>query len=116
MEVSTSRGEQHSKPLGIPAPSRKLATPLARKRQHNRLMRELASEYGIETPTTAERALLAQAATIILRIESASTKGEAVDSDTLIRLSGEARRVLAGLRRRKARHVPLRERLAAEAA
>ncbi len=117
MEVSSSRGEQHSKPLGIPAPSRRLATPLARKRQHNRLMRELATEYGIDNPTTAERALLAQAASIIGRVEAAVGNGAAVD-DTVIRLSGELRRVLAGLRRRTRTVKPptFREMLASRAA
>jgi hypothetical protein len=93
MDLSQSRSEPNVKSLGVPAPSRRLVTPLARKRQHNRLMRELAREYGIAAPTTAERALLAQAATIILRIDGASVKGDAVDSDVLIRLSGEARRL-----------------------
>ncbi len=115
MDLSINNGEQLSKALRLTGQSRRRQTGLALRRRHNGLMRELAREYGIDNPTVGERGLLAQAATILCRIESAAAKAD-VDSDTLIRLSGETRRLLAGLRRRKARHVPLRERLAAEAA
>jgi hypothetical protein len=77
---------------------------LSTARRFRDLIAELTAEAGdAEGLSAAERSAIRQAATIMLRAEqlqSAIVKGEAVDSDTLIRLSSEARRVLAGLRRR----------------
>ena len=96
-------------------------TELARKRRLARIVRDLAREAGISAPSIAERGALEQAATLAMRaadLRTAIVRGEPVDGGELIRLSGEARRVLAGLRKRADAkpHVPLRDRLAAEAA
>jgi hypothetical protein len=49
-------------------------------------------------------------------LQAAVVCGEAVDCDTLIRLTSEQRRLLAGLRKRApSPHVPLRQRLAERA-
>jgi hypothetical protein len=73
-------------------------------RRFRDLIAELTAEAGgAEGLSAADRSAIRQAATIMLRaeqVQAAIVRGEAVDSDTLIRLSSEARRVLAGLRRR----------------
>jgi hypothetical protein len=124
MQLSVNRIEQSgngSRWLNQPAPSRRRQTALALRRRHARLMREFASDLGLDRPTVAECGLLATAATLALRaeqVQAAVVRGELIDGDELIRLSGEARRILTALRKRapeQQRHVPLRERLAAEA-
>src|SRR4029077_17369400 len=84
-------------------PQRK--TPLARRRRLYALVRELADNLGFdpESVTRAERAVLHQCATLMLQVELAQDQlvgGDIVDPDTVIRLSSEARRLLAGLRTR----------------
>ena len=125
MQLSVNRIEQSgngSRWLNQPAPSRRRQTALALRRRHARLMREFAADLGLDRPTVAECGLLATAATLALRAEqlqAAIVRGEAVDGDELIRLSSEVRRVTTTLRKRapeQQRYVPLRERLAAEAA
>lgn len=104
-----------------PAPKRR--TPLGSIRRFNDLVIQFARDLGgVDLLTAAERELLRQAAAMSLRAEqlqAAVVQGEQVDGDELIRLSGEARRILTTLRKRapeQQRYVPLRERLAAEAA
>lgn len=73
-----------------------------------RRFRDLIAELTIEAGggeglSAAQRSAIRQAAAILLRAEQVQAdivKGEPVDNDVLIRLSGEARRVLAGLRKR----------------
>jgi hypothetical protein len=58
---------------------------------------------GTGTLTELERGLVRQAAALSLKTEQmqeAIVRGETVNSDTLIRLSGEARRLLSSLRKR----------------
>jgi hypothetical protein len=104
-----------------PAPKRR--TPLGSIRRFNDLVIQFAHDLGgVDLLTATERELLRQAAAMSLRAEqlqAAVVNGEQVDGDELIRLSGEARRILTTLRKRapeQQRYVPLRERLAAEAA
>ena len=90
----------------IPRPGRKARTTLARRRRLNALVRELARdlEFNLSAVTMAERAVLHQCATLMLQVEIAQdqlVRGDAViDHDVCIRLSSEARRLLAGLRKR----------------
>lgn len=93
----------------------------ASARRFRDLVAELKAEYGGDRElTAAELGAIRQAAAMMLhaeQLQAAVVRGESVDSDTLIRLSGEARRLLASLRKRAPEpHVPLRDRLAAEAA
>jgi hypothetical protein len=108
---------------------RKRKTPLARRRRLNQLIRELALDCGFDPSdvTLAERGVLHQAAAFLLQVEVSSdalVRGVAVNDDTMIRLASEARRLLAGLRKRVGRDAsqsaplpwsPLRARLAAAA-
>jgi hypothetical protein len=80
-------------------------TPLARRRRLNQLIRELAADLGFDhaAVTWAERGTLHQAATLLLQVERAQDQlvgGSLIDSDTVIRLSSEARRLLGTLRSR----------------
>jgi hypothetical protein len=80
-------------------------TTLARRRRLNQLIRELARDLGFEfnAVTLAERGVLHQCATLLLQLEvsqDALVRGAVVDPDVCIRLSSEARRLLAGLRKR----------------
>jgi hypothetical protein len=75
-------------------------------RRFRDLIAELTAEAGgAEGLSAAERGAIRQGAAIMLRAEQVQgqiVRGEPVDNDTLIRLSGEARRVLAGVRKRNA--------------
>jgi hypothetical protein len=85
-----------SRLLSSPPPSRRRLTPLARKRRHARLVRELVAELGLDQPTLAQVGLLATTVTLLLRTEQlrdAVVRGELVDNGELIRLSSETRRV-----------------------
>lgn len=64
------------------------------------LMRDLG---GASSLTTIQRGMVRQAATLQLQAEhlqAAVVRGDAVNSKDLVRVSGEARRILAGLQRR----------------
>jgi hypothetical protein len=105
-EPTTNRGGPRKVPLVIPQ-RQKRKTPLARRRRLNALIRELAADLGFspDAVTLSERGSLHQAATLLLQVELAQDQlvgGAALDSDTVIRLSSEARRLLAGLRSRGA--------------
>jgi hypothetical protein len=71
-----------------------------------RRFRDLVQAYEAEvggTLSELERGLVRQAAILSLKTEQMQesiVRGENVDSDTLIRLSGEARRILTSLRKR----------------
>jgi hypothetical protein len=86
-----------------------------------KLVRELADDLGFDRVTLAERTALKQLATLNLQIEIMQERiirGEALESDELIRLASESRRMLNRLRRRageRRAQVPLREQLAREA-
>lgn len=74
---------------------------------------------GFSRLTEAERALVRQAASLTLRAEqlqAAVVRGEPVDADTLIRLSGEARRLLSSIPKREAPKPALQDYLAGKAA
>jgi hypothetical protein len=105
------------------------STPRARRRRLNALIRELALDFGLDLKavTLAERGVLHQLGTLLLQIEVSADQlvgGATVDADVCIRLTSEARRLLAGLRARagqdqpQARPLwsPLRARLAAASA
>ena len=87
-------------------PDRKRRTKRARQRRLNELVRELAHDLGFDLARVSlvERGILHQCATLLLQVELAQdtlVRGDAViDPDVCIRLSSEARRLLAGLRKR----------------
>jgi ribosomal 50S subunit-associated protein YjgA (DUF615 family) len=96
-------------PRLVPAVVRKdrhRRTKLARRRRLNWLIRELGHDLGfdIAAMTLAERGAVHQCATLLLQLEIAQdqlVRGDAViDHDVCIRLTSEARRLLAGLRKR----------------
>jgi hypothetical protein len=95
-------------PRLVPAVVRKdrhRRTTLARRRRLNQLIRELGRDLGfdIAAMTLAERGAVHQCATLLLQLEvtqDALVRGAVVDPDTTIRLTSEARRLLAGLRKR----------------
>jgi hypothetical protein len=74
-----------------------------------RRFRDLVDDFtrdlgGEDVLTVADRTLIRQAAAITLQVEqlqAAIIRGEPVDEDKLIRLSGTARRCLAGIRKRE---------------
>lgn len=75
-----------------------------------RRFRDLVVAFEAEvggTLTELERGLVRQAAAVSLKAElmqEALVRGEPVDDDALIRLSGEARRILTSLTTRKRHH------------
>ena len=82
---------------------RRRDTTLLRRRRLNRLIREFADDLGVDRLTSAEIELVKRPATLTLAAESraaASVRGEHVDGDELIRLSGEARHILTRLSKR----------------
>jgi hypothetical protein len=104
-ELAANPAERPRKMALVVAPRRRRKTALARRRRLNALVRELARDLGfdIQAVTRAEQAVLQQAATLLLQVEisQAELVGEGtVSPDTVIRLSSEARRLLAGLRTR----------------
>jgi hypothetical protein len=101
-ESTTKRAARPSKPPSVIGQYRPRKTALARRRRLNRLVRELADDLGFERLTMAERSVLFQCAALTLQAElmqEAIVRGEPVSGDELIRLSGEARRMLIGLRK-----------------
>ena len=74
-----------------------------------RRFRDLVRAFEVEIGgnlSELERGLVRQAAVLSLKTEQMQesiVNGKDVDSDTLIRLSGEARRILTSLRKRPAR-------------
>lgn len=70
-------------------------------RRFRDLVTAFEAEIGGEL-SELERGLVRQAAALSLKTEQMQesiVRGEAIDSDTLIRLSGEARRILTSLRK-----------------
>ena len=101
----TARGMRPRKVALVVPQRRKRKTPLARRRRLNWLIRELAIDCGFDPNdvTLAERGVLHQAAAFLLQVEVSSdalVRGVTVNDDTMIRLASEARRLLAGLRKR----------------
>jgi hypothetical protein len=93
------------------------ATPLARRRRLNSLIRELALDFGLDLKAVSltQRGVLHQLGTLLLQIEVSADQlvgGATVDADVCIRLTSEARRLLAGLRKTAIEkpRVPVRER------
>jgi hypothetical protein len=102
-ESTTNCNARHRKASSVIGRYRPRKSALARRRRLNRLVRELADDLGFERLTMAERSVLFQCATLTLQTElmqEAIVRGEPVSGDELIRLSGEARRMLIGLRKR----------------
>ncbi len=92
----------------------------AAARRFRDLVAELTAEAGgTEGLSAAERNAIRQAAAVMLRAEQLQAdivRGVATDDDTLIRLSSEARRLLASLRKRQRKRGPsLDEYLASKA-
>jgi hypothetical protein len=113
--AGSRRHRSHNEPRTVAAviarPGRKARTTLARRRRLNSLVRELAHDLGfdLDAVTLAERGVLHQCATLMLQVEVAQdalVRGAVVDPDTTIRLSSEARRLLAGLRKRTKQGAP----------
>ena len=85
--------------------------------------RQLVESFGTDLGgsaelSTADRALIAQAAAIVVRCEAlqaAALAGDAVDDEALVRLSNAAIRIVGALRskdrKRRPAHIPLRDRL-----
>lgn len=77
-----------------------------------RRFRDLVQAYEAEAGgnlTEVERGLIRQAAGLTLRSEqmqSAIVRGEIVDNDALIRISGEARRILSSILAKAAKRKP----------
>jgi hypothetical protein len=102
-ESTTNRNARPCKAPSAIGQYKPRKTALARRRRLNRLVRELADDLGFERLTMAERSVLFQCAALALQTElmqEAIVRGEPVNGDELIRLSGEARRMLIGLRKR----------------
>lgn len=77
----------------------------AAARRFRDLVQAFETEIGGEQPSELERGLIRQAAALALRAEqlqAAIVRGEAVDDDHLIRLSGEARRLVDVLKAKTA--------------
>jgi hypothetical protein len=106
MDVDLTASGPRPRKVALVIPQRrKRKTPLARRRRLNALVRELARDCGLDPSdvTLAERGALHQAAAFLLQVEVSSdalVRGAVVDADTTIRLTSEARRLLAGLRKR----------------
>jgi hypothetical protein len=128
-ELSTNRSKSPRLVSAIVRQNRHRRTALARRRRLNQLIRELAHDLGFElnAVTIAERGTLHQCATLLLQVEVAQdhlVRGVVIDPDVTIRLSSEARRLLAGLRKRAGKQEappplpwsPLRSRITAPAA
>jgi hypothetical protein len=105
-EPAANRGDRHwPRKVALVQNRPHRATALARRRRLNALVRELARDLGfnLDAVTLSEKAVLQQCATLILQVEIAQVQligGAVIDPDVCIRLSSEARRLLAGLRKR----------------
>jgi hypothetical protein len=77
-----------------------------------RRFRDLVRSYEAEAGgnlTEIERGLIRQGAALTVqteRMQSAIVRGEAVDNDALIRISGEARRILSSILAKAAKRKP----------
>lgn len=74
-------------------------------RRFRDLIQLYESEIGADL-TEVERGLVKQAAALTLQneqLQAAIVNGKPVDADTLIRLSGEARRIVTSLQKRRGR-------------
>jgi hypothetical protein len=102
------------------------AVPVDGRSHHARRFRDLVDAYTTEiggTLTESESGLVRQAAALALRCEqlqAAIVRGEAVDDDLLVRISGTARRLLSAISSKGADRKPgaptLQDYLAARAA
>ncbi len=86
-------------------PAPRCRTPLGSVRRFNNLARQFARDLGrgdLGRLPVVEREMIRQAATLLgaEQLQAAVVAGLPVDADELIRLSSEARRILAGLQRR----------------
>lgn len=112
-EPTASRTNRPPKVVALLQRRQRRSTPRARRRRLNSLIRELALDFGLDLKavTLAERGVLHQLGTLLLHIEVSADQlvgGAVVDADVCIRLTSEARRLLAGLRKRAGRDAPLR--------
>ena len=128
-EPTANRTDRPRKVVALLQRRQRRSTPLARRRRLNALIRELALDFGLDLKavTLAERGVLHQLGTLLMQIEVSADQlvgGATVDADVVIRLTSEARRLLAGLRKRAGQDQPparplwspLRARLAAASA
>jgi hypothetical protein len=103
-------------------PVPKVRTPRGHRRRFNDLRAQIIADLGCTPTSIVERNLIHQAAALLLRceqIQAAVANGEPVSAvlgDQCIRLSSEARRVVANLRKSAKRDAtgPLRSKIAAE--
>ena len=104
-EALATAGQQAAKRARRPRqPAPRRRTPLSAVRRLNDLVFDFAAELGgIDRLSTVEREMVRHAAALMLRAEmmaAAVVRDEQVDGDELIRLSGEARRILTALQKR----------------
>src|ERR1700688_758670 len=86
-------------------PRSEIDTPIARR--FRSILRNLEAEY--ETEMETDRALIRQAATLTLlaeQLQAQLVRGEPIVPDTISKLTGQLRRVLAELRQRTAEGEP----------
>jgi hypothetical protein len=89
-------------------PVPKVRTPRSAARRFNDLRAQLVTDLGHEPTSIVEKGMIHQAAALLLRceqIQAAVASGEPVSAnlgDQCIRLSSEARRLVANLRKRAA--------------
>lgn len=77
-------------------------------RRYHQLMREFEAEIGGEL-TAIDKALLGQAAALVVRseeIQTAIIAGNASDTDEAVRLASESRRILVALKSKAAKNKP----------
>ena len=107
----TANRTNRSRKVALVQRRQRRSTPRARRRRLNALIRELALDFGLDLKavTLAERGVLHQLGTLLLQIEVSADQlvgGATVDADVCIRLTSEARRLLAGLRKRSGQDQP----------
>jgi hypothetical protein len=110
-EPTANRTDRPRKVVALLQRRQRRSTPLARRRRLNALIRELALDFGLDLKavTLAERGVLHQLGTLLMQIEVSADQlvgGATVDADVVIRLTSEARRLLAGLRKRAQQEAP----------
>jgi len=78
-------------------------------RRFRTLVETFESELGGGPLSAVDREMVRQAAAVALRAEELQTAivaGRNVDTDAVIRLSSECRRIMAGLKEKSAKHKP----------
>jgi hypothetical protein len=106
LSAATTRRQQYSR-AGTPLPRTDLRAATARRFRD--VVNDLERELGGCELSAADQSLIKTAAGLVLQTEllqSAIARGEAVDSDELVRVSSEARRALSAVRSKAAKRQP----------